>query len=311
MKLDIWDEKGQKVRSWSLSHTSLRLLGALLGMFMIFTSVMTWGFLHYRSKGLRLESSSVTAFEQEKAKLISKISGLESTIARIEKFTEKLETSNGVETDKLKLGLGPVAEHNKLSEFLGQVKKLPNLSPRLTHRDWRAGKFDDHFYDKMSLKMEDLSEYAANLELRVNEVYDTQEDRISYWASVPSTLPVQGWVTSGFGYRFSPWGGGTKLHEGVDIAAAYGSAIYAPSDGTVVFAGTKGGYGNALIIDHGYGISTLYGHTSQLFVSEGQRIARGTRIASVGNSGASTGPHLHYEVRVDGIPTDPAKYYKE
>lgn len=98
------------------------------------------------------------------------------------------------------------------------------------------------------------------------------------------------------------------MHNGVDIAAPIGTPIIAPSDGVVIYAGPKGGYGRAVIIDHGYGIQTLYGHTSQLFVSEGDHVSRGEKIAAVGSTGASTGPHLHYEVHVDGIPTNPMNY---
>ncbi|HCU25132.1 MAG TPA: peptidase M23, partial [Deltaproteobacteria bacterium] len=175
-------------------------------------------------------------------------------------------------------------------------------------KDWKSGKFDEAFYDKMTLKLDELAEFAVSLEERVNEVYEANEDRMSFWASTPSLWPSHGWITSNFGYRLSPWGDGVKMHKGIDIASPYGSAILAPSEGTVIFAGHKGGYGNAIILDHGYGITTLYGHASELFVKEGERVNRGSKIAAVGNTGSSTGPHLHYEVHVDGIPTDPMKY---
>jgi murein DD-endopeptidase MepM/ murein hydrolase activator NlpD len=229
----------------------------------------------------------------------------------MDKFTEKLEASIGVETGKLNMGVGPVSEQENLGEFLSRVHRLPRLTDKSVAKDWRSGKLDEQFYEKMAFKLDELGEFASNLEVRVNDVYEANEDRISFWSSTPSLWPVHGWVTSGFGYRLSPWGGVVKMHNGLDIAAVYGSAIYAPSDGTIVFAGHKGGYGNAIIVDHGYGLSTLYGHTSSIFVSEGQRIRRGDKIAAVGNSGSSTGPHLHYEVHVDGIPTDPSRYILE
>ncbi len=307
----LLDEEGLGSRPVTLSSTSLRLLGALFGVFMIFSSVMTWGFLYYRSKDLRGTSGPIAQLEHEKAQLISKIGALEGTINRIEKFTEKLEASIGVESGKLNIGVGPVSEQENLGEFLNRVHKLPRLNAKSLTGEWRAGKFDDQFYEKMTFKLDELSEFAANLEIRVNDVYAANEDKISFWASTPSLWPVHGWVTSGFGYRFSPWGGGVKMHNGIDIASTYGTPIFAPSDGTVVFSGYKGGYGNAVVIDHGYGISTLYGHASELFVGEGEKIQRGAKIAAVGNTGSSTGPHLHYEVHVDGIPTDPTKYFLE
>ena len=92
---------------------------------------------------------------------------------------------------------------------------------------------------------------------------------------------------------------------------SHGQPVHAPSDGTVVFAGTEGGYGKVLVIDHGYGVKTRYGHLSEIFVKPGDRVLRGSKVAAVGNTGRSTGPHLHYEVRVNGIPENPRKFILE
>ncbi|MBD2340693.1 peptidoglycan DD-metalloendopeptidase family protein [Calothrix sp. FACHB-156] len=120
----------------------------------------------------------------------------------------------------------------------------------------------------------------------------------------PSDAPT----SSPFGWRIHPILGYRRFHAGLDFAASYGSTIRAADSGTVIFAGWYGGYGKAVIIDHGNGITTLYGHTSELFVTEGQGVQRGQAIASVGSTGLSTGPHLHFEVRRDGTPVDPASY---
>ena len=302
------DEDGFGSRHVTLSHTSLRLLGAFFAVFLVFSSVMTWGFLYYRGKSQHSVDSSVAALQHERARLVSKIGALEGTIERIEKFTEKLEASIGVETGKLNMGVGPLSEQEDLGEFLSRVHKLPKLSAKAMTRDWQRGKFDEKFYDKLSFKLDELYEFAGNLEVRVNEVYEANEDKLSFWASSPSLWPVQGWLTSGFGYRYSPWGGGVKMHKGIDIAAPMGTTIRAPSDGVVVFSGGKGGYGRTVILDHGYGIKTLFGHNSEILVVEGDMVKRGQKIATVGSTGASTGPHLHYEVHVDGIPTNPMNY---
>ena len=97
----------------------------------------------------------------------------------------------------------------------------------------------------------------------------------------------------------------------MDIAAPHGKQVDAPSDGTVVFAGLEGGYGNVIVIDHGYGIKTRFGHLSKVLVKAGERVKRGGAIGNVGNTGRSTGPHLHYEVRVNGIPQNPRKFILE
>jgi murein DD-endopeptidase MepM/ murein hydrolase activator NlpD len=121
-------------------------------------------------------------------------------------------------------------------------------------------------------------------------------------------FPSDASTSSPFGWRMHPVLGYRRFHAGLDFAASYGSTIRAADSGTVIMAGWYGGYGNALIIDHGKGITTLYGHTSQLFVSEGQTVQRGQAIAAVGSTGLSTGPHLHFEVRRDGTPVDPANF---
>lgn len=115
-------------------------------------------------------------------------------------------------------------------------------------------------------------------------------------------------VTSEQGWRVHPVFGTSKYHSGMDLAAPSGTAILAAAEGKVTLAGWNGGYGNCVIIDHGGGISTLYGHASALHVSTGQKVSAGYRIASVGSTGWSTGPHLHFEVMINGEVTDPRPY---
>ena len=122
------------------------------------------------------------------------------------------------------------------------------------------------------------------------------------------TYPSNAPLSSAFGWRRHPILGYRRFHSGLDFAASYGSIIRAADTGTVIFSGWYGGYGKAVIISHGKGISTLYGHSSNLHVSEGQTVKRGQAIASVGSTGLSTGPHLHFEVRKNGTPVNPANY---
>jgi murein DD-endopeptidase MepM/ murein hydrolase activator NlpD len=120
--------------------------------------------------------------------------------------------------------------------------------------------------------------------------------------------PTNGPIVSGFGYRTHPVYGTTRFHAGVDIDGACGQAIFAGEDGTVLSAGYNGGYGNATVIDHGGGLSTLYAHQSSIGVSSGQKVGRGQQIGLVGTTGLSTGCHLHFEVRINGEPVDPVPY---
>ena len=133
------------------------------------------------------------------------------------------------------------------------------------------------------------------------------------WAranAAPNLWPVQGQVTGSFGERIDPFNGEGAFHSGVDIGTGYGSPIIAPADGIVTFTEVLGGYGKAIMIDHGNGISTRYGHLSGFAVAAGQHVHRGDVIGYVGESGRSTGPHLHYEVRINDVPVNPYKYLR-
>jgi murein DD-endopeptidase MepM/ murein hydrolase activator NlpD len=128
--------------------------------------------------------------------------------------------------------------------------------------------------------------------------------------SAPNVWPVEGQVTGSFGERIDPFNGEGAFHSGVDIGSTYGKQIIAPADGVVVATETLGGYGKIIMMDHGSGISTRYGHLSGFAVTPGQRVQRGDVIGYVGESGRSTGPHLHYEVRINGTPVNPYKYLR-
>lgn len=146
---------------------------------------------------------------------------------------------------------------------------------------------------------------VSSLEVNIHELDQFLLDKDSYLRSMPTLMPALGWITSYYGPRISPTSGQLRMHEGLDIGATPGTPIKAPADGIITFSGTKPGFGNFVQIDHGYGLETLYAHAKSLVARKGQRINRGELIATVGSTGFSTGPHLHYEVRINGTPVDP------
>jgi murein DD-endopeptidase MepM/ murein hydrolase activator NlpD len=149
---------------------------------------------------------------------------------------------------------------------------------------------------------------AARQEQSYQELTEAIEHRRNRWASTPSIWPVKGWMTSGFGRRVSPFTGEPAMHRGVDISVPENTPLVASANGVVVRAGWDGGLGNAIKIDHGYGYGTLYGHLAKVQVRVGQRVKRGQVIGLVGSTGLSTGPHLHYEIFVNLVPTNPIRY---
>jgi murein DD-endopeptidase MepM/ murein hydrolase activator NlpD len=152
-------------------------------------------------------------------------------------------------------------------------------------------------------------------ELRANAILSGL-DRMNMYRmatfKLPFSMPVHDsfrW-TSGFGYRNDPKGAGTRMHKGTDMAGSYGTPIYATADGVVIHAGPESGFGQLVTIKHDFGIETLYAHLSQVRVEVGQRVSRGDRIGDMGNSGRSTGTHLHYEIHLGGTPVNPMTFIK-
>jgi murein DD-endopeptidase MepM/ murein hydrolase activator NlpD len=168
---------------------------------------------------------------------------------------------------------------------------------------WMADK-----YAYMDYQIESLQDSIARMEINVHKLDQFLLDKESFLRSTPTLLPTKGWITSYFGPRKSQFSGRIKMHEGIDIGARPGSQIISPADGLVTFAGKKPGFGYFVQVDHGYGIETIYAHASKLEVLVGDITKRGMILARVGSTGLSTGPHVHYEVRVNGTPVDPMYY---
>ena len=162
--------------------------------------------------------------------------------------------------------------------------------------------------EKLETEIDDLSANSLSQEESFKELIEFFARKADIILSTPSVWPVRGWVSSSYGYRTSPFTGRRQFHEGIDIATHFGKDIKATAAGVVTFARRKQGYGLMLDIDHGNGFRTRYAHNSKLLVKKGQRVTRGDVIAKVGSTGLTTGPHLHYEVLLKGVPVNPFKY---
>lgn len=164
---------------------------------------------------------------------------------------------------------------------------------------------------EFSSLQQQIDQLRQSIDLRresQEEIQGFLNDQRSLLAAKPKGIPAKGWTTSVFGMRKSPFSGKPTMHEGLDIAARTGTPVHATADGIVSQAETVAGYGKLVVIDHGYGYKTYYAHNSKIFVKVGQRVKRNDKIAAVGNTGSSTGSHLHYEVRLNGVPINPKKF---
>lgn len=174
-----------------------------------------------------------------------------------------------------------------------------------------ATKLDLNHADLLTVLDRDLShlrEMADYQEESFNNLKAYLSDKKDLLDRTPHRWPVRGFLSSTFGYRFDPFTGMQKMHEGVDVVARRGTVVTAPADGIVTYSGEDPTFGHMLIIDHGYGIITRYGHNDVVLVREGQRVKRGDPVSHVGSSGKSTGPHLHYEIRIHDKAVNPSSY---
>lgn len=169
---------------------------------------------------------------------------------------------------------------------------------------------DDH--DRLMRQMHEqigqINQGAAVQQQNFETLLNSLKDKRNLLAATPSLRPTTGWISSDFGYRVSPFTGRREFHNGLDIANHEGTPIIAPADGVITYADNRWLIGNMITIDHGYGVLTRYGHLKKFLKKKGDRVKRGETIALMGNTGRSTGPHLHYQVRLNGVPVDPMKY---
>ena len=229
---------------------------------------------------------------------------------------DHLKTENRVQKlqlQKLAASLeGLQKEMVVLAQNDAKVRVMAQLSkPRNDTLSGIGGAPEEETGEHFSDLQKQIDEVRQAIELRresQEEIQGFLNDQRSLLAAKPKGWPVKGWLTSGFGMRKSPFTGRRKMHEGLDIAARTGTPVHVTADGIVSRAETVSGYGKLVVIDHGYGLKTYYGHNSKIFVKVGQRVKRGDRISAVGNTGSSTGSHVHYEVRRNGVPLNPRKY---
>ncbi|WP_347358795.1 M23 family metallopeptidase [Bdellovibrio sp.] len=280
--------------------------------------------------GLLLQAMENKRLKAENAQLIkqfqvveSKVSALENSLERVKTFTTKLKLITNVDADdritKLTMGAKPSAgqpveeyepmEQREDAEMLAEQDQIfANKKPLNDQTGELANENADKDYASLVVRIDKAVKETQLKEQSVIDLWESLSERQSLLNSTPNMKPAKGWITSRFGYRVSPFTGKTALHAGLDIAAAPGSPVYAPADGVVVFASYDESYGKLITVDYGYGVTTRFGHLSQIYVQAGQRVNKWDVVGAVGNTGRSTGPHLHYEVRINGTAVDPLNY---
>lgn len=286
------DKKGScskiQLRGWALCSLLL-----VLGLLAAGNVLLLRYYLSHEQLEKNLELSEKT-LEEQKNQLLSlsqKIAGLQKNLTRIRDFDSKLRVMINLDQDNAQT----------MTARGGSVTT-----------DFSKGYLPLHRHELLARKMhgflEQLNVDATLEEVRQQEVLGRLESNSGILLSTPSVWPTTGWVTSGFGNRKSPFTGQEEFHRGLDISAPRGTPIYAPASGRVVAADKDGSNGLTLVLSHSPNISTRYSHLQRIAVKPGDMIKRGDLVAFVGDTGRSTGPHLHYEVLLAGVPQNPLHY---
>jgi murein DD-endopeptidase MepM/ murein hydrolase activator NlpD len=275
-------------------HISQRALTVISSVAVL--SILSLGFFLYQYINLNVHLLELKQLRQEVGEhqvLADKVGRLEGDLARLRDLDRRIRVVVGLEKGE---GQSP-----SLAQGGAETVSRTALLEALKQRTGRL-------MDWVNRDLLALGQEISSQERSMRELKTFIEEKVSVLAATPTILPVNGLVTAGYGYRKSPFTGGREIHEGLDIAAPYGTPIMATADGIVTFSGPLAAYGNVVFIDHGHGFATFYGHNSSHRVREGQRVRRGEVIAYIGTTGRTTGPHVHYEVHVKGVISNPLKY---
>jgi murein DD-endopeptidase MepM/ murein hydrolase activator NlpD len=290
----IIPENTSQVRQFKFSRAFIIIATCFIVLSVTAISVIIYDYCSLKKalpsmRTLEREVASQRAQIQAFAK---KIGTLKSHIIALQEFEKKIRVIANVERP---------ADQDAVFGIGGSMPEDLDASLPLTEKH-------NSLLRQMHAHVEHLHEASAVQMEAFEELHKYLQNQKSLLASTPAITPTTGWVSSGFGYRVSPFTGLKEFHQGIDVATRKGTIIIAPADGTVTFAATKGSLGRCMVIKHGYGMVTRYGHLKKYLVKPGTRVKRGEKIALVGDSGRSTAPHLHYEVHLNGIPVNPVRY---
>ncbi len=273
------------------------LVGLLLFGVVNYVDVLTQA---AKVKGLKNENGQL---KERIAVLDSDIEDIGRRLERIDQFSSKVRAITRLNDPERNLAIGPLsAEPASADRGVMYAKGERTENPSEPEDSALALKL-------ISSKVSEIGSVAIEQERSMRELHQRFSDHESLLASMPSVWPTDSHLlNSSFGKRRNPYTGLSEMHKGVDIACDRGADVRVTADGTVVSAGLRGIYGQTIVVDHGYGLQSHYAHLSSLTVKTGQEVKRGQVLGAAGDTGRTTGVHLHYEVRLGGIPQNPERY---
>ena len=314
--------RDQHARPVQIAIPKARVKQAVLGVTVaaLVGCVAVWDYWRLRADNLELADLRVEALEQREqiAVFRTRLSTVDDGIAKVAELERKVRIIANLPGSAGVGGEG-VAELVPQGVPVGPPAGVPvDQTPPPDGMQGQGGgqPFPEIGVDVSGIEVLDvlgnqalaLTDASGDRVTSLETLLDQLDDKRQRLVSMPSIWPAKGWLTSRFGPRVSPFTGRRQVHAGIDIAAASGTSIYAPARGRVSFVGRKGPLGKTVVLDHGFGVKTVYGHTKEIHVSAGETVERGQEIAAIGSTGRSTGPHLHYVVEVAGKAVDPLDY---
>lgn len=300
----VLNDTGSHLKSISISKKLLITILCLISICFIAYSFIVFDYIR-----LKFNAGRIDSLEHKIANQKDKIDQQRKQIGNFAHEINKLKLKI-VDLNDFEKKLRVIANIDKCGEeedsLFGVGGSVPDdLNPETDIKNTHV----DGLIRDMSKQVDILHLASVNQKNDFEFIYNYLENKRKLLASTPSIRPVEsGWISSSFGYRKSPFTGRREFHKGMDIATHKGEPILATADGKVVFAGTKGLFGKLMVIDHGHGMETRYGHIYKFLKKAGDTVKKGEKIALVGSTGRSTGPHVHYEVKLNGIQVNPKKY---
>ena len=294
----ILGNTGSIIKRTTVSRGVITCLTISIAVCLILFSIVIYDYLNKQEKIVNQQEKIVNQQEEivnqrkQLKAFAADINSLKSKLVDLKDFEKKIRNVADIEED---------ADQENLFGVGGSIPEDFDTQIPITEE-----------YNSLIREMHEQTQQfnlaAINQKKSFESLFNNLEDQRNLLAATPAIRPTDGWISSTFGYRTSPFTGLREFHNGLDIATQKGTPILAAADGVVTFAGTKGLMGKLIVIDHGYGMVTRYAHIHKMLKKRGDAVKKGDTIALVGNTGRSTGSHLHYEVHLDGIPVNPAKY---
>lgn len=308
----IFSQKAAEVKRFILSPLVLKIGAAVLGLLIVVSAVILYDYVIYKQKVIELKSlRAETESQQEEIRsFLEKITILEEQLDKLKEMEKQVEKDLKEVTDLKKEKKNPLAPtHRKSSNIKREIELARKVSAPPEERASLLEQERPRLVNRLQLDLLELQKKAFLREQNLKELQEFLQTQKSILLSTPSLWPVMGRVSSTFGEpRLSSSSGGVRPHKGLDICVAPGTPIVATADGVVSFSGSESEYGRLICIEHGHGFSTAYGHLQKVQVQAGDKVTKGQVIGTVGLSGNSTGPHVHYEVRMYNSPVNPSRF---